>query len=424
VTKRLILGCAVAVVALGVLAAGLAALFIYPAFKDSERLDRVQMSLEPTAAAPGEEAASSTVPDVTTAPLERARQVARRDVAGLPSLPLADEATRMVPDLATLFAATNPGVVSISVVRSTGDLEVGAAGSGWVFDDKHVVTNHHVVEGASEVSVTFADGTEVAAQVVATDDDTDLAVVAVAQMPPSARALPLVEDFDAIKVGEPVVAIGNPFGFNNTITAGIVSALGRIIPSGLSDGAGTYSIPQTIQTDAAINPGNSGGPLLNMRGEVVGINAQIRTEGVAVNSGVGFAIPAPVVRLVVPELIAHGGYTWPYLGVQGTSMTLAVAKANGLDTTSGAYITAVVPGGPSDGVLIGAGAIAPGAAGVRRIPTGGDVVVEADGKSIHSFEDLLSHVALETRPGDEVRLTVLRGGERREVTVKVGERPS
>jgi S1-C subfamily serine protease len=193
-----------------------------------------------------------------------------------------------------------------------------------------------------------------------------------------------------------------------------------------ADGSARYSIPQTIQTDAAINPGNSGGPLLNMRGEVVGINAQIRTEGDAVNSGVGFAIPASVVALVVPALIEHGSYPWSFLGVQGGTIDLQVARANNLPDTKGAYIVDVVAGGPSSGVLRGAtvaGGADSGAGSSGRIPVGGDVVIGIDGQEVGSFEDLLTYIALETRPGDVVSLRIIRDGAEADVSVTVGQRP-
>jgi 2-alkenal reductase len=336
------------------------------------------------------------------------------------------------PDLSVLFEAVNPGVVAVHALRNVqfADAEVGADGSGWVFDDRHIVTNHHVVEGASELSITFADGTEAPATLVGSDDDADLAVLAVEVMPASARALPLVTDFDSLKVGEPVVAIGNPFGLNNTITSGIISALGRIIPSaqGQTPGASQYSIPQTIQTDAAINPGNSGGPLVNMKGEVVGINAQIRTNGVAANSGVGFAVPASVAARVVPGLIRDGEYTWSFLGVSGTSVSLRIAEANDLDQMQGAYILTVLPDGPSNGRLQGARGLGgnPSAGQsdtLTSTPTGGDIVVSVEGEPVNSFADLLTYVALETRPGDTIDLTVLRDGQEQRVQVTLGSRP-
>jgi 2-alkenal reductase len=346
------------------------------------------------------------------------------------SLPLEQPAVPQTPDLGTLFEAVNPGVVAVHAMRTVQfmDAEAGADGSGWVFDGNHIVTNNHVVDGASSLSISFADGSEVAATLVGADDDADLAVLRVAEMPDSARALPLVEDFDSLRVGEPVVAIGNPFGLNNTITGGIISALGRTISSGPGQGGGgtSYSVPQTIQTDAAINPGNSGGPLVNMRGEVVGINAQIRTSGaVAANSGVGFAIPASVAARVIPGLIADGSYQWSFLGVQGADVDLDIAEANNLEDTRGAYIMSVVPGGPSSGKLEGALAGVSGSE-IERLterPAGGDVVVRIDGEEVANFADLLTYIALETRPGDTVRLTVIRDGGLQDVDVTVGVRP-
>jgi S1-C subfamily serine protease len=199
----------------------------------------------------------------------------------------------------------------------------------------------------------------------------------------------------------------------NSLTTGIVSSVGRSIPSG----ATRFMIPDAIQTDAAINPGNSGGPLIDLRGRVIGVNAQIQTNGSAVNSGVGFAIPASIVAKVAPTLRDGEDYAWSYLGVEGTSFGLELAEANGMDATRGAYITRVVAGGPADGALRGATAEA-------QLPAGGDVIVAADGAPINTFEDLLSYIALETTPGQTVTMTVLRDGDYTDVDVELGRRPA
>lgn len=355
-------------------------------------------------------------------------------------------------DLAQLYEQVEPGVVSIEVrqtVRSpfgNGSLVQQSSGSGFVFDDSHVVTNNHVVSGADMVELVFFDGQRRAGQVLATDLFTDLAVVQVADMPANARALPVVKQFDELQVGQPVIALGNPFGNANTMTYGIISALGRVIPSGLTD----FSIPQAIQTDAAINPGNSGGPLLDLRGQVIGVNAQINTtnlqaSGPPGNSGVGFAVPASVVARVVPALIKDGKVEWSYLGVTGLGdMSLAVAEANNLTGTQGAYITSVVAGGPSDGQLTGAANVAapvqaqglqgqggqggsqivPLAPSQQETPLGGDLVVAVDGRPVKSFDDLLTYIALETAPGQTVTLKVLRAGRELTVPIQLSARPT
>lgn len=340
-------------------------------------------------------------------------------------LPFAAVPSGPAPDLAALYARVGPGVVSIRVTKTGGLVAGQASGSGWVYDSRHIITNNHVVADGSNVRIRFPDRTEVPGDVIGADQDSDLAVIRLDDMPASARALPLIKDIHRLRVGEPVVAIGNPFGNENTITAGIISALGRAIPARTLAASGPrYQIPETIQTDAAINPGNSGGPLLDMRGEVVGINAQISTNGVAANSGVGFAIPASIVARVVPKLIAEGSYEWSYLGVSGTSLDYDLARANDLDTTQGAYILDVLPDGPSREALEGSTTgVVPRGSAPQGLPRGGDVVVAIDGQPVRSFDDLLTYVALETRPGDTISLTVLRGGQEVAVEVTVGVRP-
>jgi S1-C subfamily serine protease len=202
------------------------------------------------------------------------------------------------------------------------------------------------------------------------------------------------------------------------MSIGIVSALGRTIPSG----ATLFSIPQAIQTDAAINPGNSGGPLLNLAGEVIGVNAQIASQGTPANAGVGFAIPSNVVRRVAPVLIEQGHYEWPWLGVRGTSVNLALMDANSLDQQRGAYIVEVIDGGPASMAGLR------GTSGSRQVdglsvPTGGDIIIVAVGVSLVDYNDLLTRIAAKS-PGDTIELTVLRGGQPRQITVTLERRPN
>jgi len=355
------------------------------------------------------------------AALQQARQ-AREAPGQLRALPLPAPARGEAGDLTSLFEQVNPGVVSIEVVRMLGGaIATGGQGSGFLVDDQHVVTNNHVVGDIDEVDIIFDDGRRRKGTVVGKDVFSDLAVVRVEDVPSGARPLPLLVDFDQLRVGEPVVAIGNPFGFANTMTSGIISALGRTIP----DGATQFQIPQTIQTDAAINPGNSGGPLLNARGQVIGVNAQIRTQGTAANAGIGFAIPASIVSRVVPELIAKGSYDWPYLGVSGGPVNSEIAEARGLDIdTRGAYIHEIVTGGPSgnrlQGTSVNAGAV-PQQQG--ELVADGDIVIAINDEPVFSFDDLLTYISLETKPGQTVEITVLRGEERVVVPVTLSERP-
>jgi 2-alkenal reductase len=308
-------------------------------------------------------------------------------------------------------------VVSIRVYVQRGGTTGQGAGSGFVLDNEgHIVTNNHVVAEAEVVTVIFNNGFEVRAEIVGTDADSDLAVVQVEEMPDGMAPLPLAESGTA-EPGDWVVAIGNPFSLGGSMSLGIVSAVGRAIPSG----ATPFRIPRAVQTDAAINPGNSGGPLLNLDGEVVGVNAQIASGGSGVNSGVGFAIPSEVVRRVVPALIEEGAYPWPWLGVSGLPVNLLVQEANNLPVQQGAYIAQVVDGGPADEAGL-QGATGTEAILGSDIPVGGDVVIEADGGPVADFTDLLDYVAFQ-QPGDTIELTILRDGERQQVTVELAARP-
>ncbi|MCC7018384.1 MAG: trypsin-like peptidase domain-containing protein [Ardenticatenales bacterium] len=330
-------------------------------------------------------------------------------------------------DLPALFEAANPGVVSIQIgmaAQFQADQAAGE-GSGFLIDERHVVTNFHVAGQSETVGVVFFDGTTRTGRVVGGDAYSDLAVIEVDDVPDNVRSLPLLRDFDTLRVGESVVAIGNPFGLANTMTAGIISALGRLIPD--TSSASRYGIPQAIQTDAPINPGNSGGPLLNMRGEVIGVNAQIRpaSETAPVNAGVGFAIPASIVARVAPALIKDGRYRWPFLGVQGRGVTDDVVAANRYpEDTKGAYILQTICGGPSDGALEGdVPCNVDLSLRAAQAEGGGDLVIAVEGEPLSDFDDLLTYVATEASPGQTLELTVLRDGERVRVQVTPGERP-
>jgi len=325
----------------------------------------------------------------------------------------------MVPaeSLTSLYDQLNPGVVFIGVIAERQGQRGQGSGSGFILDEEgHIVTNNHVVAGATQVTVAFYDGIEAPAEVVGTDDDSDLAVIRIDSLPEGVYPLPL-GDSDQVVPGEWVVAIGSPFGLGSSMTAGIVSAVGRTIPSGVTP----FSIPEAIQTDAAVNPGNSGGPLLNLEGEIIGVNAQIAGGSGGANAGVGFAIPVNIVRRVAPALIARGVYVWPWLGIQGGSVNLLVMEANDLETQQGAYIGAVAPDGPADEAGLRGSS---GTVEIDGIPiaVGGDVVIEADGRPVADFSELLVEIAMRT-PGDDIELTVIRDGERQRVTVTLGRRP-
>jgi S1-C subfamily serine protease len=319
--------------------------------------------------------------------------------------------------LVDLHNQLNPGVVNIQVLLRQAGQTGGAEGSGFIIDDAgHIITNNHVVDGAYQVTVIFYNGLEEEAQIVGTDVYSDLAVLKVDKLLGDAHPLTL-GDSDMVETGQWVIAIGNPFGLTSSMSVGIVSAVGRTIPSG----ATRFGIPQSIQTDAAINPGNSGGPLLDLSGQVIGVNAQIQTSGTQANSGVGFAIPSNIVRMVAPMLIQEGVYQWPWLGVSGGSLSLLSMKANNLDIQQGAYIDTVEPGGPAEKAGL------QGSTGTDQVngipvPVGGDVVTAIDGNPVNNFDDLLVAVAFR-KPGDTVTLTIIRNGSRQQVPVTLEPRP-
>lgn len=338
--------------------------------------------------------------------------------------------------LANLYEQITPSVVSIQVTSRASAIDLPGfnfpqdeaplqqgQGSGFIYDNEgHIVTNNHVVEGAEEVTVVFYNGFWADAEVVATDPQADLAVLKVT--PPDNfdwRPLPLAAP-DSLRVGHTVIAMGNPFGLEGTMTTGIVSAIGRGMPVG-NLGSSTYTLPEIIQTDAAINPGNSGGPLLNLAGEVVGVNFAIESA-VRANSGVGFTIPASIVERVVPALIKDGKFDYPYLGLSGRTIDSDVAQALDLpNTLTGVYVAEVVAGGPSE-----AAGLQGSTRSVRNndgeLATGGDIVTAIDGEPVRRFEELVGYLVTKTTPGQTVTLTVLRDNEEIAVEVVLGSRPT
>jgi 2-alkenal reductase len=326
--------------------------------------------------------------------------------------------------LVNLYRRSNPAVVFIEVLgRAGGTLVPLGTGSGFVIDQEgHVVTNNHVVEQADMVEVTFSDGTVSDAEVLGRDPYADLAVLRVDV--PSERLVSLeLGDSSALQVGQRVIAIGNPFGLDGTMTVGIVSAVGRTLPAEVLQDGGIFSNPEIIQTDAAINPGNSGGPLLNIRGQVVGVNYSIRST-TGTNSGIGFAVPVNTVKRIVPKLIEEGSYRYPYLGITSdTRFSLAeLAGPLGLSVTRGVLVGEVTSGtaaaraglrgGDRDVEIMG-----------TTVRAGGDVIVAIDGYLLEDFDDLIAYLVRETEVGQEVTLTVIRGGESTAIPVLLGERP-
>ena len=327
--------------------------------------------------------------------------------------------------LEQLYQQTMPGVVSIQVSTAQGD----GLGSGFVYDTQgHVITNFHVVDGATTVEVDFSSGYKARGTVIGVDKDSDIAIVKVDA--PEAELHPLaLGDSSNLQVGQTVIAIGNPFGLNGTMTVGIVSALGRTQTSEHSvDGGGFFSAADIIQTDAAVNPGNSGGPLLNTSGEVVGINRAIVTNsstaaGQPTNSGIAFAISVNIVKRVTPFLIKDGSYDYPYMGISffpDQLMSLDVIEALDLKSYTGAYVVEVTKDGPADKAGIRAGTKP---TRIDLLLAGGDLVTAVDGKSIRTFDELISYLVTNKSPGDTVVLTVIRDGKSQDITITLGARP-
>lgn len=331
---------------------------------------------------------------------------AQQDEVGEPSQAL----------LAVLYETVLPSVVNIQVTGglvSDPNLGIPGApaqgeGSGWIWDSEgHIVTNNHVVENASSIMVFFSNGLWSPAELVAADPQADLAVIRLTEMPDvELNPLPLADSVPP--VGYYTLAFGSPFGLSGTMTKGIISAVGRSFPVGDPTTAGSrYSLPDVIQTDAAINPGNSGGPLVDLDGEVIGVNFAIRSE-IRANAGVGFAIPVSVIERVVPALIADGAYAYPYLGLGGSSIDPGVTEREQLTPgTLGIFVGSVEESGPA------------GQAGLQV----GDIITAIDGQDVRLFEDLISYLINQTEPGQTVQLNVLRNGEEQTISVTLGERP-
>lgn len=314
------------------------------------------------------------------------------------------------PSLVDVYEWANPAVVYIIA------LPVGS-GSGFVYNEEGmIVTNNHVVAGADSFEIVFANDERATAELVGTDVDSDLAVLQVEALPEGVEPLPL-SDADSLQVGQFVVAIGNPFGEQGSMSLGIISALGRSLPSqrGLTANS-TYSLPEVIQTDAPINPGNSGGPLLNMNGEVVGVNSAI-VSLTGTSSGVGYSIPVAAVQQIVPSLIAEGSYDYPYVGARfDDEVTLEEQRQFGLPQTQGTYVVDVLPGSPA----AEAGLVAAD----PQTGRGGDLIVAIDGRPVNDFGDLNSYLVFNTTVGQTVTLTVLRDGQEVELSLTLARRPA
>jgi 2-alkenal reductase len=325
--------------------------------------------------------------------------------------------------LVEIYESTSPGVVAIRVLTDSGR----GLGSGFVIDKEgHIITNFHVIEGFTDMEVDFPSGFKTRGTVIGSDTDSDLAVIKVEA--PSDELYPLpFGDSSEIQVGQTVVAIGNPFGLSGTMTLGIISAFGRTLQSLHETPDGKFfTAGDIIQTDAAINPGNSGGPLLNLDGEVVGVNRAIRTFNFTageepLNSGVGFAIAINIVKRVAPSLISESEYNYPYLGITSLDdISLVQQEVLDLPQPNGAYVIAVTPGSPADKAGLIGGDVPTDENGLYA---GGDLVTAIDGIIVYQFGDLLSYLLNNKSPGDTITLTVLRDGQEMQLDLILGSRP-
>lgn len=363
--------------------------------------------------------------------------------------------------LENIYSQVNPSVVNIRVIKkltessfSMGDLQENpfsiipgfpdipgfpstpdneepnnpqysqSLGSGFIWDKEgHIITNHHVVDGADKIEVTFYDDTSVVAELVGSDSNSDLAVLKV-DLPDGQFHPVVMADSTKIKVGELAIAIGNPYGLEGTMTVGIISALGRSLPVESNTlSSGHYSIPDIIQTDAPINPGNSGGVLVDDKGMVIGVTSAIEsTDGS--NSGIGFVIPSALVQKIVPSLIETGSYQHPYMGISGISLTADLASAMNLEPTQkGALVQEVVSDSPADKAGIKGSARKVTIDG-QEINVGGDVIVGIDNEPITSMDEIIAYLTNNTEVGQKVKLTILRDGKEMMIDVTLDARPT
>lgn len=367
-------------------------------------------------------AAEAAISNPITQTINTLTEEMQSDTAFLETVDAASETAVLVPAeqsapsdaLANLFAQeqayvsvyeqVNPAVVNINIGNSQG--------SGFLVDDRgHIVTNNHVVASGGQIMVSFEDGRKLPATIVGTDASSDLAVIQVDASLISGITPVTLADSDTLKVGQIVIAIGSPFGLESTMTTGIISALDRLFPGAVGPNGAPFQIPNIIQTDAAINPGNSGGPLLNLRGEVIGVNTAIESP-VRGSSGIGYAVPANIVSNIVPQIIANGRIQTPWLGISGGLISADAATALGLPASqTGILINQVIGSGPAAN------------AGLR----GGmnpDVIVGVDGREIAAFDDLLGYLVQQTVVGQTIQLEILRDGQPQIVNVTLSARPA
>ena len=329
--------------------------------------------------------------------------------------------------LTTIFKQVENSVVQITSKVSTVNTHIiingnplesqsTRLGSGFVYDSQgHIITNNHVVEGSETVDVTFVDGNTYVAKVIGSDAYSDMAVLQITDNFSDEGLNPVtIGDSSDLQVGQQVIAIGNPFGLSDTMTTGIISQTGRLLPN---QDLG-FSIPDVIQTDAAINPGNSGGPLLNIRGEVIGINSAIKTN-TGEFSGIGFAIPSSAIKRIIPELIENGKYGHPWLGISGTSLNPEIAKSLGLERNyKGVFVMSVVKDSPAQKA-----GLVDGTLDNNKKITSGDVIISVDGNDVKRIDDVIFYIEAHKHVGEKMTLTVNRNGKILEFEPILQERP-
>jgi len=318
--------------------------------------------------------------------------------------------------LMEIFEKTEASVVQVNVRSADGRIMPGNMGSGFVYsDDGYIITNNHVIDNAEKVTITFLDGESYIAQIIGTDSDLDLAVLKVQTGSTYLQPIP-IGDSSKLKVGQEIAAIGNPFGLSGSMTSGIISQMGRLLPQDSG-----YSIPDVIQTDAAINPGNSGGPLLNMKGEVVGINTAIQSA-TGEFTGVGFAVPSNTVKKVIPVLIEDGIFYHPWMGISGSDVDPELAKVRELNSSKGFLIATVIEGSPAEDAGLQGITITKEIDG-REYPMDGDIILKIDDVVVRKISDILVYLQREKSIGDEMIMTVNRDGMLIEKVLVLGERP-
>ncbi len=376
-----------------------------------DQVAEVLPTIAPSAQAPATSDAelqttAQTDPEATAVPAEDLSLDTADEAQVVQPVPVAP--TTQEQTYIELYKRVNPAVVSVYMTSGSG--------SGFVIDpDGYIVTNNHVIAEGGPITVYFSNGEVKDATLVGTDTQADIALLKVDAAPGELTAV-LLGDSDALEVGQSVVAIGSPFGLDNTMTTGIVSALSRSMPADETGLSGTYTIPNVIQTDAAINPGNSGGPLFNLAGEVVGVNTAIESP-VRANSGVGFAVPSNVVTVVINQLRQGGAVKYAWLGIAGGTLTADLAEEAGLArTTRGVLVSEVTAGGPAATAGLQGGDATTG--------LGGDIIIGINDLTVTTFDDLLGYIVQEATVGQTVTLTVLRDGQQVTVPVTLGERPA